>query len=85
MDLSTDRFAQYLLMLSEHLQSSTVVHELWPVFQQRYSREVSFTAHRIQPTICSQAEHSGFTETFTPPTMVLPVWQGVSGTPVTPE
>lgn len=26
--LSTDRFSLYLLMLSEHLQSSTTVHEL---------------------------------------------------------
>lgn len=51
MDVSMDRFAQNLLMLSEHLQSSTVVHELWPVFQQRYEREVSFTAHSIQPFV----------------------------------
>lgn len=32
MGLSLDRFAQNLLMLSEHLQSSTVVHELYQSF-----------------------------------------------------
>lgn len=53
MELSTDS-SQHLLMLSEHLRSSTVVRELWPVFQQRYLREMSFTAHSIQTTVCSR-------------------------------
>lgn len=99
MELSTDRFAQYLLKLSEHLQSSTVVHELCPVFQQRYLREVNFTAPSTQPfvpemilqlsgralLVCASYEITSCSFTLTASSTALPVRGGLSGTPVTSE